>query len=453
MKNKLFLVPFIIASLFIYAPGVFAAPSNGNPFAGDKLYQDMVYYTHLGEHRTATAVDHATAYWLSSRLKDLGFSVEMMPYATNQFYPKETSVTIDKNIEIEAFPVWWPKFTEGEGQTGKITADLNDVNGKIFLFDNPSMSVTQDVQTKINTATANGATGVIVILTSSVTPSQEIYGQNAQQQISYGPAADPGAGDQTSWKIPVVTVGRKDRPALQKAIDRKLDVNIKSTGFMKADAISYVVIGTLDRGPASKTMIVSTPSSGWFDDAGERGTGIAIWLALANWAAKDTSGVKWVFMSSSGHEIDYRGTNMWLKSASIPRPKDVYLWTHLGANLMTYNYAPNPDGTLRRTNQTVKQVVRYATTNQSVIDAMKSSFLPINPQAEALGIKGIMSGGINGGDLFLAKWHGYSNLMYFVAMNPTFHTRQDTEDISGPELLEPMAVLIKSTLQRTISEF
>jgi hypothetical protein len=466
MTKRLVFVLFVIVASCICVPGVFAAEepnsnsaveSNLNSlFAGKKLYKDLKYYAKLGDHRTATSVDSATAQWLKSRLKEAGFSVHMMPYFTNQFFPKTTSVTVNKHTKLEAFPVWWPQPTTAKGETGKITTDANNVSGKIFLFDNASGTVNQAVQTTIKTAAANGAIGVIVVLTSAATPSPEYYGQNAQQLLSYDPSADPGDGDQTPWKIPVVTVGRKDRPALQNAVDNQLDVKIISTGYTKISAISYVVVGTLERGDPSKTMIVSSPSSGWFDDAGERGSGIAIWLALAKWAAKDTSGVNWVFMSSSGHELNFRGTNQWLTSTLIPAPGDVYLWTHLGADVITYDYSQNADGTLSRMDQPVKQYIKYytpSTPNQSIIDAMTNSFDPtVNAQANSLNILGLQKS-ITAGDLYYAKYRGYTSLLYFSGGNPTFHTRQDRPEISSPELLQPMALLIQATLQQVISSF
>lgn len=448
-KSNLAALAFAVGAALVGAPAAHADnPHTGrDPFSGDKLYGDVLFYSSLGEHRTATVTDYATESWLSIRLKALGFKVELLPFSTNQFYPTETSVTIDQ-ARIQAFPVWWPTTTRPGGQTGKVTTDLTNVSGKIYLFDNRSGTVNQAVQSTIKSAAANGATGVIVVLTAAATPSPEFYGQNAQQLLSYDPAADPGAGDQTPWTIPVVTVGRGDRPALQNAIDNALDVKIRSEGFTKAGAVSNVVIGTLDRGPADKTLLVSTPSSGWFEDSGERGTGIAVWLALAEWAAKETSGVKWVFMSSSGHELNFRGTNAYLKSALIPPKEDVYLWTHLGADLITYDYTQNADGTLTRANQPVKQSIKYNTSNPLILDALNDSFLPANPQAQALNITGLQNA--IGGDLTYAKFHGYSELLYFAGGNPTFHTHQDNPETSSPQILEPMARLIKSTLQQII---
>lgn len=456
MAKRFIPVLFVFVFSCICVPGVFAADESKNIFDGKKMYKDLKYYAKLGDHRTATSVDYATASWLKSRLQELGFSVRMMPYFTNQFYPEITKVTIDNGTKLQAFPVWWPKPTGKKGTTGAITTDVTNVSGKIYLFDNPSGTVTQAVQTTINTATANGAIGVIVVLTSAATPSSLYYGQNAQQLLSYDPEADPGDGDQTPWKIPVVTVGRGDRPALQSAIDNQLNVTIISTGYTKILTISHVVVATLERGDPSKTMIVSTPSSGWFDDAGERGTGIAIWLALAKWAAKETSNVTWVFMSSSGHELNFRGTNQWLTSTLIPPTGDVYLWTHLGADVITYNYTQNADGTLSPTNQPVTQAIKYlqpSTPNPVITDALTKFFDPtVSSQAKALNITGLQES-ITGGDVYYAKYRGYTSIAYFSGGNPTFHTRQDTPLDSGPELLEPMAILIQSMLQQVISNF
>ena len=44
------------------------------------------------------------------------------------------------------------------------------------------------------------------------------------------------------------------------------------------------VVARIERGKRP-WLVVSTPRSGWTDCVGERGPGIAIWLALAGWAA------------------------------------------------------------------------------------------------------------------------------------------------------------------------
>lgn len=459
--NKTILGAITVAAALAIAPAVLAQEDDvplartttslqaaADPFSGDRLYRDVVTYASLGEHRTATATDYLTHAWLAIRLKALGFDVELFPFQTRQFYPTETSVTIDKTTRLDAFPIWHPTPTRRGGIKAKVTTDLTASAGKLYLFDNPSGTVNQTVQATIQKAAAAGALGVIVVLT---TTSQEIYGQNAQQLKSYEPSADPGDGDQTPWPIPVVTVGRKHRAALQTAIDGGLDVKVRSEGFTKESATSYVLTGSLARGPADKTLLVSTPVSGWFQNAGERGTGVAAWLALAEWASKQTSGVKWLFVASSGHELNFRGTHEFLKSNNIPAPEDVYLWTHLGANLINYDYVQNADGTQTKTTEPASQSIKYLSDNPSIVGALADIFVPsTNPEAEALHITGLQNA-IGGGDLFYAKYFGYPNLLYFAGANAKFHTREDTPETTGPELLEPIAKLIRSAFEKILA--
>jgi hypothetical protein len=78
--------------------------------------------------------------------------------------------------------------------------------------------------------------------------------------------------------------------------------------------------------------VISTPSSGWFHCAGERGPGIAIWLALARWSSHRESTVRYTFVASSGHEIGEQGMRSFLASQA-PRPSEVDIWLHLGASI------------------------------------------------------------------------------------------------------------------------
>ena len=47
---------------------------------------------------------------------------------------------------------------------------------------------------------------------------------------------------------------------------------------------AWNLVARLDRG-AARTLIVTTPRSGWFTCAAERGSGVAAWMSLARWLA------------------------------------------------------------------------------------------------------------------------------------------------------------------------
>ncbi|WNO52684.1 hypothetical protein [Stakelama saccharophila] len=94
---------------------------------------------------------------------------------------------------------------------------------------------------------------------------------------------------------------------------------------------AFNFVGRLDRGKG-RWVAVSTPRSGWFTCAGERGGGIAAWLHIARWAARNAPDHDLAFICNSGHEYQYLGAGESLR-AIAPKPRETAFWLHLGANL------------------------------------------------------------------------------------------------------------------------
>src|SRR5205085_10030380 len=93
---------------------------------------------------------------------------------------------------------------------------------------------------------------------------------------------------------------------------------------------AWNLIARLDR-KAARTLIFSTPRSGWFTCAAERGSGLAAWLALARWMAAERRGHNLEFLATSGHEYIYLGGEKYLAERA-PKPANTRLWTHIGAS-------------------------------------------------------------------------------------------------------------------------
>ena len=88
-------------------------------------------------------------------------------------------------------------------------------------------------------------------------------------------------------------------------------------------------------------IAVSTPKSGWFDCVGERGAGIALWLALARWAAAEGNAGDFRFFANSGHEYGNAGMQNLLRT-SAPGVAVTQSWLHLGANVAARDWADGP---------------------------------------------------------------------------------------------------------------
>jgi hypothetical protein len=94
---------------------------------------------------------------------------------------------------------------------------------------------------------------------------------------------------------------------------------------------AFNVTARLDRG-APRTLVLSTPRSGWFRCAGERGSGLSVWLTLAGWAARSLKNVDVDLVCTSGHEYENLGGERYIHELA-PAPQRTALWAHLGANV------------------------------------------------------------------------------------------------------------------------
>src|SRR5690606_29570670 len=132
------------------------------------------------------------------------------------------------------------------------------------------------------------------------------------------------------WPVPVLVTGAKNAARLRELAKAGGSARLVIEGDDRRDVTATNVVGTIGNG--DRTVVVSTPQSGWFNCGVERGTGIALFLRLAEAAAADTRGHRWVFVSTSGHERDNTGAHYFLEERA-PAPADTCVWLHLGASI------------------------------------------------------------------------------------------------------------------------
>jgi hypothetical protein len=94
---------------------------------------------------------------------------------------------------------------------------------------------------------------------------------------------------------------------------------------------AFNFVGRIDRGKP-RWWVISTPRSGWYGCAGERGPGVAVWLWLARWASRSVRSRNLAFVCNTGHEYEYLGAAEALKTFT-PKPAETQFWLHLGANV------------------------------------------------------------------------------------------------------------------------
>ncbi|MDB5475817.1 MAG: hypothetical protein JWP49_1328 [Phenylobacterium sp.] len=383
-----------------------SARAAGDPLSGAALYGDVVRYDGFGEHRTGTPGDLATSGWLAKELRTAGYRVEAQAFAQPVFAFQGAYVEAGGR-RIEAFPLWTPKAGEA---AGPLSPEARP--GAVAVLSFPAgtggaLGVADAWRKPVQAAIDAGAAGVVAI-------TENPLGELSAFNVPPGPAP---------WAVPVVAVAGRDGQALPAGAPARVVLS----GAMRAGASNNLVAR---RAGPGKPLVISTPKSGWFHCAGERGSGVAIWLGLARHLAARRD-LNLVFMAASGHEFDGHGGHLFAE-ALAPPPAESRGWVHIGANVAAYDFAL-VDGKITR--QATPQAGRRLAVSEALLPAAKAAF------AGQVGYAAPADIDVSAAPGEIAEYQrrGYRPLVGIVGAHPLHHTRRDRADVTGPELLEPVA--------------
>jgi hypothetical protein len=390
------------------------------PISGESLYRDLITYYNLGEHRTASPGDQKTSDWLNSELKKAGMRTAFQPFGLRQFFLNKSALVVDGN-PIASFPLWPPNATGAN----PIAAPLVDyhpsarMSGAValisFPFDARAAIVKGSTQAElIMEAARQGARAVIAITEG---PSGEIIALNVQE-------------DMRPWPVPVLLAPTRSEWLLRAASARRAIASVLIDGREDQQATARNVIGRIGRG--TKSVVVSTPQSGWFRCAGERGPGIALWLGLARWVRKNPSDFSYVFVSTSGHELGGLGIRAFLDSEAPP-PRSVAAWIHLGAGIATWKWQQTDKGMARTREVDANRLLMCSPSFAATLAPLFADLPGLKPGSQSVG---------EYRDITKA---GYRT-MAIAGAHMFHHTPADSPEVTSPELLEPVATALVSTL-------
>ncbi len=300
---------------------------HGSVFSKQTFAEDLVKFDSLGVHRSGTSGDVATTQWLEQEFKALGYQVRRESFPVSSWQIDEALLTLG-NKTINVFPQFPVKPTAGQGITAELrlwnAEKKQDYSGKIIVVDTDFWDhrgdlASGDFDQRILAVSNSGAAAIVIITRAGC----------GRYQALNAPLALP------DWKVPVVLAGENDATTLLQGLAKKQTVSLRvSATAQTLDAFNVVA----QIGPSSEpAIVVSTPQSGWFTTTSERGTGVAAFMALARWAA--TQNKHYIFYSNSGHERGNAGAHVAMKSA--PKPEQVALWLHIGANAGALGVTPS----------------------------------------------------------------------------------------------------------------
>lgn len=311
---------FLVGSAVLPAVAAMAKPSRDLQAT---VAADLDRYIGFGSKQAGGAGDIACGNWLAGEVESLGFKVERQEFATPFFEPTRSELLCgDAKASLWPQPIVVQTGAEGIAgplvridSAGRAEASLD---GAIALIDLPfgrwSSALAKPIREPLTAAFAAGARAAVVITNG---PTGKIIALNADGRA-------PMFGGPVALLAP-----ENAAPFLAAAMRRAPATMIVRGNGGRRPAFNFV--GRIDRGKP-RWLVFSTPRSGWFGCAGERGPGIAAWLWLARWSSQAVQGYNLAFVCNTGHEYEYLGAAEALKTFT-PKPVDTRFWLHLGANV------------------------------------------------------------------------------------------------------------------------
>jgi hypothetical protein len=396
-----------------------ASPS----FDAERLLADVETYFEFGVHRTAHPGDVRTSAWIAERLGAAGLETRTHDFAVRQLFLDDASIE-DERGRIEAFPVWQPRTTPPEGVRGPLVlvgsaTPAGEIRGAVAWLD-PSGGPAS--RAALDRKAIDAGAAAILIETTDGAGLGLLQAINAERE--YVDRERP---------VPTAIYGAADARRLRQSLGR--EVTLRITGRWQERAEASNVYGTRVLDVDADWIVVSTPSSGWFTVAGERGPGVAMLLALAEWIGARADGLNYLFVATSGHELDYLGARLFHEARLAPPPERTRAWLHLGAQIATPPWEER-DGMLRPTAQVVAGTLQAS---EELAFAMREAFaqLPMYTLRADTRI----------GEFRDLVEHGYRGLGIVGGSNPWFHVPgDDPRSVHGQTLAEVTAATARALL-------
>lgn len=380
----------------------------------ERVSIDLDRYAGLGGKASGGIGDTAIGGWLADELAALGFAIERQPISVPFFTGTAEAETGSARAVV--IPQAIVTSTGAAGATGPLvrvdaataSASADRLRGAIALVDLPfaRWSTAKPIQGLVDALFAAGSKAALLVTNG---PSGKAIALNAD-------------GKRPMFGKPVAILAPRDAAPFYVAATRDGEATLRIIGE-GGRRPAFNVIGRLDRG-RGKWLVVSTPRSGWFTCAGERGPGIAVWLGLARWAAKALSAYDLAFICTSGHEYENLGAEHALRSTA-PAARDTALWLHLGSNVAARDWH---DLTPQWMPLTTADPQRYLVASPKLIDAGRRAF------AGQAGLADPLSSDVAAdGELKSVIAAGYSTVAGVYGAHRFHHAREDTEDCLLPE--------------------
>jgi hypothetical protein len=370
-------------------------------------------YQSFGDKAAGGPGDIVSGEWLEGELKAMGYAVARQGFEVPAYEGEAPTLAVGR-AKASLIPQAIVAPTGEAGLTGPLRIGGGADGIALLVLPHARWSTAKgEVERQVQGLTRAGAQAVVLVTTG---PTGEACALNT-------PA------DKALFDRPVAVMAPKDAEPFLQAAARGEATTLRMSGrsFRRP---AFNVTAVLDR-KVARTLVLSTPRSGWFACAGERGTGLAAWLRLVAWAARTKLPVNVAVVATSGHEYEYAGGERYIAELA-PKPADTALWVHLGANVAARDWhergrllSPLPSA----------DVQRFLLASPPLVAAAKAAFAgqpgleqvyPADPKLAA-------------GELASILHAGYGSAMGIFGTHRYHHTRSDDLRCVAPSLIPPVA--------------
>ena len=399
----------------------------GGAYSHSTPLADLERHAGFGFKYSGGPGDEATAGWIAERLKVLGYTIDESTFPAPFFIRRTTTLSLGATVQevVPQAPVVTTPAGGIRKQLALVEKEVGDVRGRIAVYVTPfgrhaALFPQRGIGRTVQAIARAGAAAVVIV---TVGPSGEAIALNCPEHPFVPIPAAILAPKHADAVIAAARAGQQATLILDGEATQRPSKNI---------------IARLKRG--KRWLAISTPRSGWYQCVGERGTGTAAFLELADWAIRRFPDFSIFLMNTGGHEYFFAGTRYVLDQ--VPPAADTPVWVHIGATLAA-RAAEQREGGLVMLDRADTHRRMLAT--DKAMAAVKQGFA---------GLAGLEQPGVvvpKAGELSTFTGLGFSTAFAEIGVHDWFHTVEDTLDTVDTRLLLPVLAAHKSTIEMLVT--
>ena len=274
-------------------------------------------YDSQGNHRTATEGDIASGDWLADEARKAGAQAVLEPFDLSRVDPRACYVSTATR-RVDGVPLFDAGFTDDSGVSGRLGPLGSD--SEIGLTESEPSRLTEpgsESRRAVLTEVRQSRHRAVVLITRGSRPGLFLLNAPAFTK-PFGPPTLQLSSVEAAW-LHEQALARAEITLVAKVERRPA----------RAANVTAMIAGTDASLPP---IVISTPRSGWWQCASERGGGLACWLEVLRTIAVQKPKRDCLFVAFSGHEISWLGIQNYL-SRRPDLVKKAHAWLHFGANV------------------------------------------------------------------------------------------------------------------------